>query len=62
MPDESCRNCGGELVKHLWCSQCRKTVQKICKMCSRETPQQPHISCLSQLVDLRYMTKIAMTG
>lgn len=62
MPDESCRTCGGELAKHLWCSQCRKTIQKICKMCSRETLQHQHMTCLSQLVDLGYLTKTAMTG
>ncbi|MFZ0183295.1 MAG: hypothetical protein WAL88_00495 [Nitrosotalea sp.] len=62
MPDESCRRCGGELVKHLWCSNCRKTIQKICKMCSRETLRHQHTSCLSYRTNAGYLTKIAISG
>ena len=45
MPDESCRSCGGELVKYVWCSKCRKTIQKICKNCITVTLFQFHIAC-----------------
>ncbi|WP_101477369.1 hypothetical protein [Candidatus Nitrosotalea bavarica] len=62
MPDESCRICGGELVKHLWCGHCRKTIQKICKICTRETLRQQHTTCLSYISNEGYMTKIAILG
>ncbi|MGI0065458.1 MAG: hypothetical protein ACREAT_01720, partial [Nitrosotalea sp.] len=61
VPDESCRMCGGELAKYLWCNQCRKAIQKICKMCSRETSKQQHTMCHS-LVNLGYLTKTTMTS
>ena len=46
MPDESCRACGGELNSHRQCSDCRKTTQKICKVCSRTTLLQSHKQCV----------------
>ncbi len=61
MPDESCRRCGGELVKHLWCNHCRKTIQKICKMCTKETLMQQHTMCISYRTNENYVTKVALT-
>ena len=46
MPDESCRTCGGELANHVVCSDCRKSTQKKCKMCSNVTLLQPHHHCM----------------
>ncbi len=46
MPDESCRACGGELVTHSLCSDCRKVIQKICKSCSSPTRKQFHVQCI----------------
>ena len=46
MPDESCRTCGGELVGHILCSDCRKTTQKICRVCNRTTLLQSHQYCM----------------
>src|SRR5574341_1433460 len=46
MPDESCRICGGELISHSICSECRKPTQHICKMCDTLTNQQYHQNCL----------------
>lgn len=37
MPDKSCRMCGGDLIKWSACTECRKTVQKICRTCSEKT-------------------------
>ena len=39
MPDESCRTCGGVLVPHRSCSDCRRVIQKKCSACSRTTLQ-----------------------
>lgn len=46
MPDESCRTCGGELISHSTCSECRKPTQHICKICDTMTKQQCHQNCL----------------
>ena len=46
MPDESCRTCGGELLGHMICSDCRKATQKICKSCNRSTLPQSHKHCI----------------
>lgn len=48
MPDESCRNCGGELSNHTLCSCCRKSTQKKCRMCNHITLLQPHQYCIKQ--------------
>lgn len=47
MPDKSCRTCGGELVNHKLCSDCRKSTQKKCRMCSSVTPVQSHQYCMN---------------
>lgn len=46
MPDESCRTCGGKLISHSICSECRKPTQHICKICDTMTKQQYHQNCL----------------
>src|SRR5512147_1245904 len=46
MPDESCRTCGGALVYHRSCSDCRKVTQKKCSACNRTTPLQSHQYCI----------------
>ena len=46
MPDESCRMCGGTLVHHRSCSDCRKVIQKKCNTCNRATTLQPHQYCI----------------
>ena len=46
MPDESCRTCGGGLDNYRLCSDCRKTIQKKCKVCSRTTILQHHQCCM----------------
>ena len=46
MPDESCRSCGGDLNSHRQCSDCKKTTQKICKVCNRTTILQSHRHCV----------------
>ncbi len=46
MPDESCRTCGGELVTHSLCSECRKVTQKKCILCKNVTRKQFHDICV----------------
>ncbi|MDE1872934.1 MAG: hypothetical protein KGH99_05605, partial [Thaumarchaeota archaeon] len=46
MPDKSCRTCGGELVMHFKCTECRKAIQKICTTCSALTRKQFHDQCI----------------
>ena len=46
MPDDSCRTCGGELVKHSRCSECRKIIQRICTSCNLKTHKEFHPKCL----------------
>jgi hypothetical protein len=46
MPDESCRTCGGELISYTKCSECRKPIQRICKICGTMTEQEYHQNCL----------------
>lgn len=48
MPDELCRTCGGDLVMHFQCSECRKAIQKICTTCSTITRKQFHDKCSKQ--------------
>ena len=46
MPDDSCRTCGGELIKHSRCSECRKIIQKMCTMCNLKTHKEFHPKCM----------------
>ncbi len=46
MPDDSCRTCGGDLVKHTRCSECRKIIQKMCTVCNLKTHKEFHPKCL----------------
>lgn len=46
MPDESCRTCGGELVRCALCAECRKDIQKICLACNQKTVEAIHTQCL----------------
>jgi hypothetical protein len=48
MPDKSCRTCGGELMMHFQCAECRKAIQKICATCSALTHEQFHRQCNKQ--------------
>ncbi len=45
MPDESCRTCGGELVRYSLCSECGKVTQKKCNLCNSLTRKQIHDKC-----------------
>jgi len=45
MPDESCRSCGGELVRYSLCSECGKVTQKKCNLCNIVTRKQIHDEC-----------------
>ena len=42
MPDNSCRTCGGELIKWSTCSDCRKITQRQCKKCNLKTVEDFH--------------------
>lgn len=62
MPDESCRSCGGELVRYSLCAECRKAIQKICKICSLKTHEHLHLRCLHlepyQIINKRNVSMI----
>ena len=45
MPDESCRKCGGMLIKSTLCASCRGTIQRICIKCGLKTAEQVHNGC-----------------
>lgn len=47
MPDESCRTCGGELVRCSRCAECRKVTRWICRMCHIKTHEQLHLQCFA---------------
>jgi len=49
MPDESCRGCGGLLIKYSVCAGCRGTIQKICNNCTLKTEQQIHDHCFNRM-------------
>ena len=49
MPDESCRKCGGMLIKFTLCAACRGTVQRICIKCGLKTAEQVHSQCLYEV-------------
>ena len=49
MPDESCRGCGGVLIKYSVCAGCRGTMQKICNSCTSKTEQQIHDHCFNRM-------------
>lgn len=46
MPDESCRICGNLLIPCSLCPECRKVMQRICKICGRKTDEQFHNHCM----------------
>ena len=46
MPDESCRKCGGVLVKCTQCAQCKETISMICQNCGARTMEQFHDYCV----------------
>jgi predicted amidophosphoribosyltransferase len=45
MPDENCRNCGGNLTRYALCSECKGIMQKICIKCGEKTLEQFHLRC-----------------
>ena len=45
MPDESCRNCGGQLKKCTICAECRGTVSLVCVQCGTRTNEKIHALC-----------------
>ena len=42
MPDNSCRTCGGELIKWSTCSDCKKITQRLCRKCNLKTVEDLH--------------------
>lgn len=53
MPDESCRMCGGSLVRYSLCSECRKPIQRICINCGISTLEQFHSDCFYHIESLQ---------
>ena len=46
MPDESCRKCGGGLIKCTQCAECKETISMICQNCGARTMEQFHDYCM----------------
>ena len=53
MPDESCRNCGGNLINCSLCAQCKEVIGMICITCGTRTLEQFHDSCLYMVEDFQ---------
>ena len=49
MPDESCRKCGGMLIKSTLCASCRGIIQRICIKCGSKTTEQIHNECFYEV-------------
>ena len=49
MPDESCRKCGGMLIKSNLCAACKGAVQRICIKCGLKTAEQIHSQCFYEV-------------
>lgn len=62
MPDESCRTCGGELASHILCSDCRKTTQKICRVCNHTTLLQSHQYCVKNPISNQKLTLVQVNS
>jgi hypothetical protein len=46
MPDESCRKCGGVLIKCTQCAECKEIISMICQNCGARTMEQFHDYCM----------------
>lgn len=53
MPDESCRNCGGNLINCSLCAQCKEVIGMICDTCGTRTMEHFHDSCLYMVEDFQ---------
>lgn len=53
MPDESCRNCGGNLINCSLCAQCKGVIGMICVICGARSLEQFHDSCLYMVEDFQ---------
>ena len=42
MPDDSCRKCGGTLVKYSLCAGCMRAIQQICLECGSKSEEMSH--------------------
>jgi hypothetical protein len=58
MPDESCRRCGGRLIKSTLCATCKDVVQKICIKCGLKTAEWIHSQCLYEVESFQTRTEI----
>ncbi|MFB5646950.1 MAG: hypothetical protein ACE5RO_02260, partial [Candidatus Nitrosomaritimum yanchengensis] len=47
MPDESCRKCGGLLLEYSQCSECKDSLQFICRICAHKTLERIHTKCFT---------------
>ncbi len=61
MPDESCRKCGGILLKCSLCTECKKITQQICQKCGSKTDEQFHYSCFYNVELVQIMSSHSIT-
>ena len=53
MPDESCRKCGGVLIRCTQCAECKETISMICQSCGARTMEQFHDYCMFNVNNFR---------
>ena len=56
MPDESCRSCGGILIKCSLCAQCKKLTQYMCQKCGLKTEEQFHHDCFYTIESIQMIS------
>ncbi len=56
MPDESCRKCGGILLKCSLCAECKKITQQICQICRSKNEEKFHYDCFYNIEPIKTMT------
>ena len=60
LPDESCRTCGGVLIKCTLCAECRKVISMICAHCGSRTQEQFHDYCLYQVESIQTTSELGI--
>ncbi len=60
MPDESCRMCGGTLIKRTLCAECREVISLICANCGTQTQEQFHDYCFYQVESIQTKSELAI--
>ena len=55
MPDESCRKCGGLLMRYSLCAECKQIIQQICTKCGLKAEERFHADCFYHIESIQAM-------